>query len=520
MITKTFSTATIGIVPKIIDIEVDLISQHMPNFVIVGLPDKAVQESKERIYSAITSSGFVFPRKKIVINLAPADIPKVGTNFDLAIALALLTHDGQIPDAKILSQSAFLGELSLNGQVKPVNGTLSSLIFANTFNDKNKQQIKSFFIPYSSRKLVSYKPKINIYPIKSLLQAILYLKGENTLEPIKLPINSKQKQLTDSSALSTLSQISGNEEGKRALQISCSGRHNILFYGSPGTGKTLLAKSSLAYLPKLPTFRSMQTSQIYESYYGKLTKLIHEPPFRSPHHSITEVALIGGGSIPKPGEVALAHNGILFLDELPEFQRKILDSLRQPIEDKKVQISRLKHHYEFPCDFLLIATMNPCKCGYYGDEERECKCTFAEIKDYQSKISGPILDRFDILVNIPRTEEQNILKVNKKVYEEIKITRNKIKKARLIQRQRFKQTSLKYNSQMGKQEIINYCMLEEKSKKVMRQAYDKLQLSIRSYLKVIKVARTIADLEDIKTVKEEHILEALQYRLENTSWGE
>ncbi|MCA9382045.1 YifB family Mg chelatase-like AAA ATPase [Candidatus Dojkabacteria bacterium] len=502
MFSNVFTSAVFGLEARLIRVEID-ISRGIYNFNIVGLADKAVQESRERVTSAIKNTGLDMPRARITINLSPADFPKTGPHFDLPIAMAILECSGMIDtNAKQL----FIGELALDGSLRKVNGALSMAIFA------QKAGFEKIFVPYENYFETSLVKGIESIPVKTLMQCLRYL-GEE----IKVEIPDKEISITSPEYKFDLKDVRGQKHAKRALKICASGGHNLLLSGSPGSGKTLLARSMPSILPEMGFEEALEVTQIY-SIAGKLemkTSLMRERPFRSPHHSSSPASIVGGGKIPTPGEISLSHRGILFLDEFPEFQTNVLESLRQPLEDKVVTISRVNATLTFPANFTLVAAMNPCSCGWFGDKERECVCTARQIINYQRKISGPILDRIDLQVKVPRIKIEEITSTKSNTSEETSFeARQAVIEARKIQTQRYRNENIMTNADLTGRLITKYCKLDYEAEDVLKKAMNVYNLTARSYFRILKVSRTIADLSKSENIESIHLREALSYRFE------
>ncbi len=502
MLAKVTSCALQGLDGLVVQVEVDT-SRGMPGLTVVGLPDAAVKESRERVRAAIQNSGLMFPGKRITVNLAPADIRKEGPAYDLPIAVAVLVASEQVwPQA--VEDTLIIGELSLDGSVRHVDGVLPIASLA------RDEGISTIVVPADDAREASLISDLNVIPCENVAQLAAHLQGLREISPYSA--DSDPMAAPPPPYTTDFAEIKGQEHVKRALEVAAAGSHNVLMSGPPGAGKTLLARSMPSIMPETTIDEALEVTKIY-SILGMLppqTPLLRHRPFRAPHHTISHAGLVGGGSWPQPGEISLAHRGVLFLDELPEFNRRTLEVLRQPMEDHEVVISRATGTLSFPANFTLIAAMNPCPCGFYGDPVRECTCSTTQVTRYQKRISGPLLDRIDIHVEVPRVDYDKL--TDNRLGEPSEAIRQRVERARERQRQRFEGTPLTCNADMGPGEVRRLCQLDDAGRSLVRAAMHQLQMSARAFHRILKLSRTIADLAGSQEIETAHLAEAIQYR--------
>ena len=510
MLATVLSSAMLGIDAYIVKVEVD-VAGGMPAFSTVGLPDSAIKESRDRVTAAIKNSGFYFPPTRITANLAPADIRKAGSAFDLPIAIGVMAATNQVNPAS-LENVIILGELALDGSIRGIQGGLPIAIAA------KENGIQDLIVPAENAREAAIVEGVNVYPATSLTDAAAFLNSEKEIAPEAHTLSTDEHNEHSEAHLDLLD-VKGQEHVKRAIEVAAAGGHNLIMIGPPGSGKTMIAKRIPSILPKLSIDESLETTKI-QSIIGILpsdTPLVVTRPYRSPHHTISDAGLIGGGKVPRPGEVSLAHNGVLFLDELPEFRRNVLEVMRQPLEDRQVTISRASASLTYPANFMLVAAMNPCPCGFFSDPTRDCKCSPNQIQNYVSRISGPLLDRIDIQVEVPAVKYAEL--ANETTGEPSIHVQERVEQARQVQQQRFTDTAIHANANMESKQIRAYCKIDSQAQDLLRVAINQLGLSARAYDRILKVARTIADLDENPHIEAVHVSEAIQYRsLDRSFW--
>jgi magnesium chelatase family protein len=502
MLSKVQSACVVGIEAQAVEVEVDIGSRGLPHFTIVGLPDASVKESRDRVRAALKNNGFHFPLKPTTVNLAPADLKKEGSSFDLPIAIGIVASEGLLSPESI-DGHLIAGELSLDGRIKPVRGALSIALLA-------RQNGLKLILPAECAPEAAVVSGVDVYGVVGLPEVIDFLRGETRLLPFKTDIACEMEE--NSAYEDDFSDVKGQEHAKRALEVAASGGHNVLMIGPPGSGKTMLAQRLPTVLPPMTFEEALETTRIH-SVSGLLKEgraLLARRPFRSPHHTISDVALVGGGQVPKPGEVSLSHNGVLFLDELPEFKRNVLEVLRQPLEAGEVTVSRAVASITYPANFMLVAAMNPCPCGYYGDSRHQCTCTLGQIQRYRTRVSGPLLDRIDIHLDVPAVPYKELSQEYSG--EKSSSIRQRVTDSRQRQTHRFKDEKIYSNGRMKTKHIKKFCRLKSDAQSLLDTAMHRLALSARAYTRILKLSRTIADMEGVEDIASHHVSEAIQYR--------